>query len=282
MQDDPIPSVKFPNGTDVPALGQGTWAMGEDAGHARMEIESLKAGIDLGMTLIDTAEMYGDGGAEEIVGQAIKGRRDEVFLVSKVYPWNASLKGTVEACERSLERLGTDRIDLYLLHWRGNYPLVETVAAFEMLKASGKIAAWGVSNFDTNDMEELLRVPDGANVAANQVLYNLSRRGIEYDLLPWCQNRGIPVMAYSPIEQGHILHHPELIRIAKAYQATPAQLALAFLLQRDGVIVIPKTSNAERVAENRDCVSLDITDEDWQALDAAFPPPARKKPLEML
>ncbi|ANL47513.1 aldo/keto reductase protein [Rhizobium phaseoli] len=282
MQDDPIPSVKFPNGTEVPALGQGTWTMGEDAGHARIEIESLKAGIDLGMTLIDTAEMYGDGGAEKIVGQAIRGRRDEVFLVSKVYPWNASLKGTVEACEHSLKRLGTDRIDLYLLHWRGNYPLAETVAAFEMLKASGKIAAWGVSNFDTDDIEELLRVPHGANVAANQVLYNLSRRGIEYDLLPWCQNRGIPVMAYSPIEQGHILHHPELIRIAKAYQATPAQLALAFLLERDGVIVIPKTSNADRVAENRDCVSLDITDEDWQALDAAFPPPARKKPLEML
>ncbi|ARM13088.1 MULTISPECIES: aldo/keto reductase [Rhizobium] len=282
MQDDPIPSVKFPNGTEVPALGQGTWAMGEDAGHARIEIESLKAGIDLGMTLIDTAEMYGDGGAEKIVGQAIRGRRDEVFLVSKVYPWNASLKGTVEACEHSLKRLGTDRIDLYLLHWRGDYPLAETVAAFEMLKASGKIAAWGVSNFDTDDMEELLRVPHGANVAANQVLYNLSRRGIEYDLLPWCQNRGIPVMAYSPIEQGHILHHPEMIRIAKAYQATPAQLTLAFLLERDGVIVIPKTSNADRVAENRDCVSLDITDEDWQALDAAFPPPARKKPLEML
>ncbi|ACE91878.1 aldo/keto reductase protein [Rhizobium phaseoli] len=282
MQDDPIPSVKFPNGTEVPALGQGTWAMGEDAGHAKIEIESLKAGIDLGMTLIDTAEMYGDGGAEQIVGQAIKGRRDEVFLVSKVYPWNASLKGTIEACEHSLERLSTDRIDLYLLHWRGNHPLAETVAAFEMLKASGKIGAWGVSNFDTEDMEELLSVPEGANVAANQVLYNLSRRGIEYDLLPWCQSRGIPVMAYSPIEQGHILHHPELIHIAKAYQATPAQLALAFLLERDGVIVIPKTSNADRVAENRDCVSLDITDEDWQALDAAFPPPARKKPLEMI
>ncbi|MBB2678052.1 UNVERIFIED_ORG: diketogulonate reductase-like aldo/keto reductase [Rhizobium esperanzae] len=282
MQDDPIPSVKFPNGTEVPALGQGTWAMGEDAGHAKIEIESLKAGIDLGMTLIDTAEMYGDGGAEQIVGQAIKGRRDEVFLVSKVYPWNASLKGTIEACEHSLERLSTDRIDLYLLHWRGNHPLAETVAAFEMLKASGKIGAWGVSNFDTEDMEELLSVPEGANVAANQVLYNLSRRGIEYDLLPWCQSRGIPVMAYSPIEQGHILHHPELIHIAKAYQATPAQLALAFLLERDGAIVIPKTSNADRVAENRDCVSLDITDEDWQALDAAFPPPARKKPLEMI
>ncbi|MGV4795154.1 aldo/keto reductase [Rhizobium sp. F40D2] len=282
MQDDPIPFVRFPNGAQVPALGQGTWAMGEDAGHARAEIESLKAGIDLGMTLIDTAEMYGDGGAEEIVGQAIKGRRDEVFIVSKVYPWNASLKGTVEACEHSLERLGTDRIDLYLLHWRGSHPLAETVAAFEMLKASGKIGAWGVSNFDTGDMEELFTVPDGANVAANQVLYNLSRRGIEFDLLPWCQSRGIPVMAYSPIEQGHILHHPELISIAKAYQATPAQLALAFLLERNGVIVIPKTSNAARAAENRDCVSLDITDEDWQALDAAFPPPAKKKPLEML
>jgi diketogulonate reductase-like aldo/keto reductase len=266
----------------VPALGQGTWAMGEDAGHAKAEIESLKAGIDLGMTLIDTAEMYGDGGAEEIVGQAIRGRRDEVFIVSKVYPWNASLKGTVEACERSLERLGTDCIDLYLLHWRGNYPLTETVTAFETLKASGKIGAWGVSNFDTDDMEELLRVTDGANVAANQVLYNLSRRGIEFDLLPWCQSRGIPVMAYSPIEQGNILHHPELIRIAKAYQATPTQLALAVLLERDGVIVIPKTSNAERAAENRDCVSLDITDEDWDALDATFPPPTTKKPLEML
>ncbi|MBY2964656.1 aldo/keto reductase [Rhizobium leguminosarum] len=282
MQDDPIPSITFPDGTEVPALGQGTWAMGEDAGHARPEIESLRAGIDLGMTLIDTAEMYGDGGAEEIVGQAIRGRRDEVFIVSKVYPWNASLKGTIEACERSLERLGTDRIDLYLLHWRGDHPLTETVAAFEMLKASGKIGAWGVSNFDTDDMEELLGVPDGANVAANQVLYNLSRRGIEFDLLPWCQNRGIPIMAYSPIEQGNILHHPELIRIAKAYQATPAQLALAFLLERDGVIVMPKTSNAERAAENRDCVSLEITDDDWDAIDAAFPPPTKKKPLEML
>ncbi|MBY5811685.1 aldo/keto reductase [Rhizobium leguminosarum] len=282
MQDNRIPTITFPNGVEVPALGQGTWAMGEDAGHAKAEIESLRAGIDFGMTLIDTAEMYGDGGAEEIVGQAIRGRRDEVFVVSKVYPWNASLTGTIEACERSLERLGTDRIDLYLLHWRGDHPLAETVAAFEMLKASGKIGAWGVSNFDTDDMDELLGVPDGANVAANQVLYNLSRRGIEFDLLPWCQSRGIPVMAYSPIEQGNILHHPELIRIAKAYQATPAQLALAFLLERDGVIVIPKTSNAERAAENRDCVSLDITDDDWDALDAAFPPPTKKKPLEML
>ena len=224
----------------------------------------------------------GDGGAEEIVAQAIRGRRDEVFLVSKVYPWNASRKGTIAACEGSLERLGTDRIDLYLLHWRGNYPLAETVEAFETLKAEGKIGAWGVSNFDVDDMEELLLVPGGGNVTANQVLYNLARRGIEFDLLPWCQERSIPIMAYSPIEQGRILHHPDLIRIAKAYQATPAQVALAFLLERDGIVAIPKTSNAQRAAENRGCVSLDITDEDWDVLDEAFPPPAGKQPLEML
>lgn len=282
MQDDAIPMISFPDGLEVPALGQGTWNMGEKTSEAKREIDSLHAGLDLGMTLIDTAEMYAEGGAERIVGEAIKGRRDEVFLVSKVYPWNASSKGTIAACEHSLFRLGTDRIDLYLLHWRGNHPLSETVDAFEELKASGKIGAWGVSNFDTDDMEELLGVPGGRNVAANQVLYNLSRRGVEYDLLPWCQQHQIPVMAYSPIEQGRILHHPELIRIAKAYQATPAQVALAFLLERDGVIVIPKTSSAIRAAENRDAVSLDITDGDWAALDAAFPPPTRKKPLEML
>ncbi len=281
MQDETIPTIRFPDGTEAPALGQGTWNMGENAAEAKREVESLRAGLDLGTTLIDTAEMYAEGGAEQIVGEAIRGRRD-VFLVSKVYPWNASRKGTVEACENSLLRMGTDRIDLYLLHWRGNHPLAETVEAFEALKAAGKIGAWGVSNFDTDDMEELLAVPSGANVAANQVLYNLARRGIEFDLLPWCQQRNIPVMAYSPIEQGRILHNPELIRIAKANQATPAQVALAFLLERDGVIVIPKTANAARAAENRDAVSLDITDEDWAALDAAFPPPTRKKPLEML
>jgi len=277
-----IPTVAFPNGIAVPALGQGTWNMGEKPPEARREIDSLRAGLDLGMTLIDTAEMYAEGGAEKITGEAIRGRRDEVFLVSKVYPWNASRKGTIEACEASLLRMGTDRIDLYLLHWRGNHPLAETVAAFEALKASGKIGAWGVSNFDLEDMEELLEVPDGGNVAANQVLYNITRRGIEFDLLPWCHKRNIPVMAYSPIEQGRIVSHPEIIRIAKANQATPAQLALAFVLKHDGVIAIPKTSSAARVAENRDAVSLDISDEDWATLDAAFPPPARKKPLEML
>ena len=279
---EPIPTVTLPSGIAVPALGQGTWNMGEDASRARDEITSLKTGLDLGMTLIDTAEMYAEGGSELVVGKAIEGRRDEVFLVSKVYPANASLRGAVEACERSLKRLNTDRIDLYLLHWRGNYPLAETVEAFEGLKAAGKIEAWGVSNFDVADMDELLGVPNGGNVAANQVLYNLARRGIEYDLLPWCQERSIPIMAYSPIEQGRLLDHPELIRIAKTYQATPAQIALTFLLERDGVMAIPKSSNPRRIEENRDSVALDITDEDWTILDVAFPPPSRKKSLDML
>ena len=279
---DPIPTVTLPSGIDIPALGLGTWQMGEVKARANDEIDSLRLGLDLGMTLIDTAEMYGEGGAERIVGKALEDRRDEVFLVSKVYPWNASRTGTIAACEASLKRLGTDRLDLYLLHWRGEHPLADTVSAFEQLKAAGKIGAWGVSNFDTADMEELLTVPQGENCAVNQVLYNLSRRGIEYDLLPWCQSRGIPVMAYSPIEQGRLVHHPELIRIAKAYQATPAQVALAFILERDGVVAIPKSSNLRRVRENRDAVDLDISDEDWAALDAAFPPPAGKTALDML
>lgn len=279
---DPIPTVTLPSGIDIPALGLGTWQMGEAKARANDEIDSLRLGLDLGMTLIDTAEMYGEGGAEIIVGKALEDRRDEVFLVSKVYPWNASRTGTIAACEASLRRLGTDRLDLYLLHWRGEHPLEDTVAAFEELKAAGKIGAWGVSNFDTADMEELLAVPHGKNCAANQVLYNLSRRGIEYDLLPWCQSHGIPVMAYSPIEQGRLVHHPELIRIAKAYQATPAQVALAFLMERDGVIAIPKSANLRRVRENRDAVDLDISDEDWAVLDAAFPPPTGKTPLDML
>ena len=279
---DPIPTVTLPSGIAVPALGLGTWQMGEAKARANDEIDSLRLGLDLGMTLIDTAEMYGEGGAELVVGKALEDRRDEVFLVSKVYPWNASRTGTIAACEASLKRLGTDRIDLYLLHWRGDHPLADTVAAFEELRAAGKIGAWGVSNFDVEDMEELYAIRDGVNCAVNQVLYNLSRRGIEYDLLPWCQARGVTVMAYSPIEQGRLIHHPELIRIAKAYQATPAQVALAFLLEREGVVAIPKTSNLRRVRENRDAVDLDITDEDWAAIDAAFPPPDEKVPLEML
>lgn len=281
MYDD-IPSVTLPSGKEVPALGLGTWNMGETRSSAPQEVESIRKAIDLGMTLVDTAEMYADGRSEEVVGAAIAGRRDEVFLVSKVYPWNASARGTAEACERSLARLGTDHINLYLLHWRGEHPLAETVAAFERLKRDGKIGDWGVSNFDSDDMEELFAVPDGKNCAANQVLYNLSRRGPEFSLLPWCQEHGVPLMAYSPIEQGRILKNHELIRIAKAYQATPAQLALAFLLERDGVIAIPKSASTARVEENRGATDLEITDEDWAELDAAFPPPTRRTALEML
>ncbi|MBB4185580.1 aldo/keto reductase [Sinorhizobium terangae] len=279
---DPIPTTTFPDGRTVPVLGQGTWRMGENRARAAEEIRSLQIGLDLGMTLIDTAEMYGDGGAERIVGEAIRGRRDEVFIVSKVLPSNASRSGTVAACERSLKCLGTDRIDLYLLHWRGVYPLAETVAAFETLKKAGKIAAWGVSNFDVDDMEELEAVPDGSNVAANQVLYNLARRGIEYDLLPWCRDRGVPVMAYSPLDEGRLLHNTDLIHIAKAHQATPAQVALAFLKSRPGVISIPKTGSAERAHENRDAMDIHFTAENVAELDRLFPPPRRKMRLEVI
>lgn len=282
MYESAIPEITFPDGRKVPALGQGTWNMGEKASEASREIESLRRGIDLGMTLIDTAEMYAEGGAERIVGEAIRDCRDQVFVVSKVYPWNASRTGTPAACARSLERLGIDRIDLYLLHWRGEHPLEETVEAFEELKAKGLIGAWGVSNFDTDDMQELVSVPGGENVATNQVLYNLSRRGPEFDLIPFCRKRKIPVMAYSPIEQGRLLRNAELIRIAKAYQATPAQLALAFLLEQRGVIPIPKTATAERVEENRGATEIALTPEDREALDIAFPPPERKEPLAML
>ena len=279
---DEIPTVTLPSGITVPALGLGTWKMGEIKNRANEEIDSLRLGIDLGMTLIDTAEMYGDGGAERVVGKALEDRRDEVFLVSKLYPWNASRAGTIAACESSLARLDTDRIDLYLLHWRGEYPLTETVAAFETLRSQGKIGAWGVSNFDVPDMEELFAVEGGSNCAANQVLYNLARRGIEHDLLPWCQTRGVAVMAYSPIEQGRLAHNPELIRIAKAYQATPAQLAVAFLLEREGVIAIPKSASLKRVRENRGAADIEISEEDMDALDLAFSPPTQKVPLEMI
>jgi diketogulonate reductase-like aldo/keto reductase len=279
---DTIPTVTLPGGAEVPSLGFGTWMMGETKSEAKAEVDAVRLALDLGMTVIDTAEMYGDGGAERIVGEALKDRREDAFLVSKVLPWNASYDGTIKACHASLDRMGTDHLDLYLLHWRGEHPLEDTVAAMEELKTAGRIRAWGVSNFDVEDLEELFSVADGENCAVNQVLYNLSRRGIEFDLLPWCQEHGIPIMAYSPIEQGRILHHPELIHIAKAYQATPAQVALAFLLERDGVIPIPKTSNIRRLQENREAVDLDISDEDWARLDAAFPPPSRKVPLAML
>lgn len=276
-----MPDVKLPSRVAVPALGQGTWMMGERASEASREVDSLQRGIELGMTLIDTAEMYAEGGAERVVAGAIKGQRSKVYLVTKVYPWNASGRGTVDACRRSLDRLQTDHIDLYLLHWRGEHPLAETVEAFERLKSDGLIGAWGVSNFDTDDMEELVTVPDGSHVAANQILYNLNRRGPEFDLIPWCAKRNIPIMAYSPVDQGALIANADLIHLAKAYQATPAQVALAFLIRQGNVIPIPKTSSVHRVEENRAAVDLDITDADWQALDRLFPPPKRKMPLEM-
>ncbi|OLP44577.1 aldo/keto reductase [Rhizobium oryziradicis] len=280
--DDTMPTVTLPSGITLPALGFGTWNMGEDSTKAKDEIAAIGKALDLGMAVIDTAEMYGKGGAEKITGAALQGRRDEAFLVSKVLPWNASLKGTVQACEDSLKRLGTDHLDLYLLHWPGEHPLEDTVAAFERLKQDGKIREWGVSNFDMDDMEELFSIENGRNCAANQVLYNLTRRGIEFDLLPWCQQHNIAVMAYSPIEQGRLHNNADLIHMAKAYQGTPAQVALAFLLEREGVLPIPKSANVHRVEENRAAVELDLTDEDLQRLDSLFAPPQRKQPLEML
>lgn len=277
-----IREITLPGNGSVPVLGQGTWHMGENRAAAQAEIRALQAGIDLGMTLIDTAEMYGDGRSEELVGRAVEGRRDSVFIVSKVLPSNASRRGTLAACEASLKRLGTDRIDLYLLHWRGRHPLSETVAAFEELKAAGKIGAWGVSNFDVDDMEELLSVADGDHVAANQVLYNPARRGIEFDLLPWSDERGIATMAYSPLDEGRLVRHPALARIAAGHGESAAQVALAFLLSRPHVIVIPKSGSPERVAENRKAADLILTPDDMATLDAAFPPPRRKQPLEMI
>ncbi|WP_018234512.1 aldo/keto reductase [Ensifer sp. BR816] len=279
---DPVPATTFPDGRKVPVLGQGTWRMGENRTKAADEIRSLQLGLDLGMTLIDTAEMYGDGAAERVVGEAVSGRRDEAFIVSKVLPSNASRSGTLAACERSLRNLGTDRIDLYLLHWRGGHPLAETVAAFEDLKKAGKILAWGVSNFDLDDMKELQSAPDGGNVAANQVLYNLARRGIEYDLLPWCRDRGVPIMAYSPLDEGRLLHDADLVHIAKAHQATPAQVALAFLKTRSGVISIPKTGSPERARENRQAMDIHLTAENLSELDRVFPPPRKKMRLEVI
>jgi diketogulonate reductase-like aldo/keto reductase len=256
--------------------------MAEDARRRKEEIAALRTGIDLGMTLIDTAEMYTDGQAEELVGEAIDGRRNEVFLVSKVLPQNATEVGTVAACERSLKRLKTDRIDLYLLHWRGSPPLAGTLKAFAALRRDGKICHWGVSNFDLSDMEELWGLPGGRDCATNQVLYNLRRRGIEHDLLPWCRKNKIPIMAYSPVEQGRLLDHRALADIAKAHGATPAQVALAWVMREEGVIAIPKAGTIAHVKENRAALDLALTRDDLAALDRAFPPPKGARPLEML
>jgi diketogulonate reductase-like aldo/keto reductase len=277
-----IPSVTLPSGRQVPVLGQGTWHLGERKSERAREIAALQLGLDLGMTLIDTAEMYGDGGAEEVVGAAIKGRREQTFLVSKVYPHNASLRGTIAACERSLARLGTGQIDLYLLHWRGSHPLADTVRAFEQLQASAKIRDWGVSNLDTRDMDELAAIQGGGQCASNQVLYNMAERGIEWDLLPWCRERRMPVMAYCPVDQGgRMLRSTALKQVAERHGATTAQIALAWLVRQQGVIAIPKAVSEAHIRANRAALDLVLTTADLADLDRAFPPPTRKMPLAM-
>lgn len=263
-------------------LGLGTWRMAEDPRRREDELAALRLGLDLGMTVVDTAEMYGDGAAEELVGEAIRGRRDEVFLVSKVLPSNASAAGTVRACERSLRRLGTDRLDLYLLHWRGTVGLDETLDGFARLVDRGKIRHWGVSNLDLDDMEELVGLPGGDAVATDQVLYNLSRRGIEFDLLAWCEHRRLPVMAYSPVEQGQLLSHPAVAAVAQRHDATTAQVALAWVLRHDSIVTVPKAATPAHVRENAGALDLKLTDDDLSELDWAFPPPSRPLPLQML
>ena len=273
--------VSLPGGEQVPCLGQGTWMMGERNERRDEEIAALRVGIDLGMTLIDTAEMYGDGASEALIGEAIAGRRDEVFLVSKAYPQNASLARLPRSCEASLERLGTDRLDLYLLHWRGNVPLAETVEAMRDLQRAGKVRHWGVSNLDTDDMEELVEA-GGSTCVTDQILYNLTRRGPEHDLLPWLEDRGMAAMAYSPVEQGRLVGNRNLAALASELGVTPAQLALAWTLRQPGLIAIPKASSAEHVRENRTAADIMLEVDTLAQLDDAFAAPRERRPLEML
>lgn len=275
-------TVRMPSGDLVPALGQGTWQMGENPALRDQEIACLRAGLDLGLRVIDTAEMYGEGLTESLVGEAIAGRRDEVYLVSKVYPHNASRNAMRQSCTNSLRRLKTDRIDLYLLHWSGTVPLEETVAAFDRLQRDGHIRSWGVSNLDTSEMQELWGLTGGRGVQTNQVLYNLTRRGVEWDLLPWLRERGVPLMAYSPIEQGRLARHRALAGFAKRHDMTPVQAALAWLLAKDDVIAIPKTSSPARLAQNILALSHPLRAAALAELDQLFPPPHGPAPLEML
>lgn len=276
----PARTTLLPSGEPMPVFGLGTWMMGEDPRRAAAESDALRLGLDLGATLIDTAEMYDN--AEAIVGDAIAGRRDDVFIVSKVLPSNASRHGTLAACEQSLKQLRTDRIDLYLLHWRGSVPLAETVEALETLKDAGKIRHWGVSNFDTDDMEELVAEAGGGNCQTNQVLYNLTRRGPAFDLLPWCRRHQMPIMAYSPIEQGRLARSTKLDAIAARHEATPAQIALAWVMAQPGVIAIPKASSPSHVRQNIAALDIRLTLKDLAEIDHAFAPPIRKMPLEMI
>jgi diketogulonate reductase-like aldo/keto reductase len=274
-------TVTLQSGDKVPVLGLGTWRMGERKSERAAEVAAIRLGLDLGIRLVDTAEMYGDGGAEEMLSGALAGRRDEIFLVSKVYPHNASRQGAVAACERSLKRLRTDRLDLYLLHWRGSYPLADTVEAFETLKKDGKIRQWGVSNLDVRDMEELAGVEHGSNCASDQVLYHLGSRGVEWRLLDHCRKAGIMVMAYSPLGQGPLLRKPALGKVAARHGVDPAAVALAWVLRQPGVITIPKAVKPEHVRANMQALDVKLDAEDLAALDAAFPPPRRAAPLDM-
>lgn len=275
-------TVALPDGEAMPVLGQGTWGMAEHPERRADEIAALQRAVDLGMTVIDTAEMYAGGAAEELVAEALGDRRRDIFLISKVLPTHATRRGTVSACEASLRRLKTDHLDLYLLHWRGKVPLDETLEGFNRLKQQGKIRHWGVSNFDVDDMEELESITNGSVPASNQVLYNLVRRGIEYALLPWCRARGIPVIAYSPLEQGQLAKDRTVKAIARRLDVTIAQAALAWVLRHEGVVAIPKASQVEHVRENRGALEIELATEDVDELDDAFPPPKHKTPLEMI
>jgi diketogulonate reductase-like aldo/keto reductase len=278
-----VPTTPLPAGEAVPVLGQGTWHMGENRRQRSTEVAALRLGLDLGLTLIDTAEMYADGGAEEVVGEAIGGRRDDVFLVSKVVPSHATRAGTIAACEASLRRLRTEQLDLYLLHWPGSVPLEHTIAGFVELQQAGKIRYWGVSNFDVDDMQSLLDLPGGDRVQTNQVLYNLTRRGIEFDLLPWSQaTLQVPIMAYSPVEQGRLLRHPVLASIARQHGVSPAQIALAWVMRHDRVITIPKASTPDHIRDNRAALDVRLTPADLASLDRAFTPPTGPEPLGVL
>lgn len=282
-----VRTTLLPTGEPMPVLGQGTWRMGEEPSRRQSEVAALRLGLDLGMNLIDTAEMYAEGGAEEVVGEAIAGRRQEVFVVTKVYPHNATRRGAIKSCEQSLRRLRTDYVDLYLLHWRGDVPLRETLGAFQLLKRDGKIRAYGVSNFDVADMEEAYRLPGGDQIATNQLLYSLKYRGMEWELLGWSRSRRIPIMAYSPVghnpaEQKRMFGNPTVKAVASRHDVQPAQVALAWSLRHPDIIAIPKASRPEHIRENRVAHDIKLTSRDIEELDQAFPPPDRKIPLEML